>query len=191
MFAYKNKYFLIIENTKDIDLKKIKKRGKFVIIYRNARITEKINSLKKFRKDCRLKQVSFYIANDLSLAINLKSDGMYLSSHNRGFKSLNFRSFNFDIIGSAHDIKEVFLKKKQGCKNILFSRLFRVSYKPEMSYMGLNRFNSFVLKNSKKIVPLGGIKLSNLNKMKSVNSEGFALMSEIKKKPANIINRLF
>ena len=57
--------------------------------------------------------------------------------------------------------------------------------------MGLNRFNSFVLKNSKKIVPLGGIKLSNLNKMKSVNSEGFALMSEIKKKPANIINRLF
>ena len=47
MFAFKKKYFLIIENTKDIDLKKIKKRGKFVIIYRNARITEKINSLKK------------------------------------------------------------------------------------------------------------------------------------------------
>ena len=49
MFAFK-KNILIIENTKDIDLKKIKKRGKFVIIYRNARITEKINSLKNLEK---------------------------------------------------------------------------------------------------------------------------------------------
>ena len=31
----------------------------------------------------------------------------------------------------------------------------------------------------------------NLNSLNLVNSAGFALMSEIKKKPANIINRLF
>ena len=43
---------------------------------------------------------------------------------------------------------------------------------------------------NKKIIPLGGIKLLNLNKLKTVRSEGFALMSEIKKKPA-ISNRLF
>ena len=35
MFAYKNKYFLIIENIKDIDLRNIKIRNKFIIIYRN------------------------------------------------------------------------------------------------------------------------------------------------------------
>ena len=35
MFAYKNKYYLIIENIKDIDLSNIKSSNKFIIIYRN------------------------------------------------------------------------------------------------------------------------------------------------------------
>ena len=39
---YKNpKYFSIIESIKDIDLKNIKKRDKFSIIYRNNNKTEK------------------------------------------------------------------------------------------------------------------------------------------------------
>ena len=37
MFAFKKKYFLIIENTKDIDLKKLKNVNKFLVIYRNAK----------------------------------------------------------------------------------------------------------------------------------------------------------
>ena len=32
---------------------------------------------------------------------------------------------------------------------------------------------------------------SNLNSLRNVNSDGFAIMSELKKKPAKIINRLF
>ena len=40
MFAFKKKYFLIIENIKDIDLKNIKKRNKFIIIYRNNKKIE-------------------------------------------------------------------------------------------------------------------------------------------------------
>ena len=42
----------------------------------------------------------------------------------------------------------------------------------------------------KKLIPLGGIKLINLNKVKLVKSEGVAIMSEVKKKPA-ISSRLF
>ena len=49
----------------------------------------------------------------------------------------------------------------------------------------------FLLKNNKNLIPLGGINQNNLNSLKTINSKGFALMSEIKKKPANIINRLF
>ena len=40
MFILKNKYFLIIESIKDIDLKNIKKRNKFFIIYRNNKKNE-------------------------------------------------------------------------------------------------------------------------------------------------------
>ena len=45
MFTKKNKYFLLIENIKDIDLKNIKIRNKFSIIYRN---NKKIDDLGNF-----------------------------------------------------------------------------------------------------------------------------------------------
>ena len=74
--------------------------------------------------------------------------------------------------------------------DILLSRLFQVTYKPKMNYLGINKFNLCVLNIDKNIVPLGGINLSNLNNLKSIKSYGFALMSELKKKPA-IISRFF
>ena len=52
------------------------------------------------------------------------------------------------------------------------------------------KFNTFVNRN-KNLIPLGGINSQNLNSLKIINCKGFALMSEIKKKPAKIINRLF
>ena len=50
MFARKKKYFFIIENTKDIDLSNIKKKNKFVIIYRNLESKESISKLINFRR---------------------------------------------------------------------------------------------------------------------------------------------
>ena len=69
-------------------------------------------------------------------------------------------------------------------------RIFLVDYNKESPYLGILKFNNFS-KISKKLIPLGGIKNKNLNHLRNVSCEGFALLSEIKKKPANIINRLF
>ena len=71
MFAYKKKYFLIIRNIEDINLNNIKKSNKFVIIFRNQKPRETINSLIKFRKNCKIKGIEFYIANNFELAILL------------------------------------------------------------------------------------------------------------------------
>ena len=191
MFAFKKKYFLIIETIKDIDLRKIKKRNKFIIIYRNQGKKENIVDLLNFRKKCKLKSIKFFIANNIDLSVLLKSDGIYLSAYNKSYKSLNLKSNKYSIIGSAHNSKEIYTKKKQGCSQILMSRLFLVDYKNTQDYMGLNKFNNHTINNSKILVPLGGIKLRNINKLKMVNSDGFAILSEIKKKPANIISRLF
>ena len=62
-----------------------------------------------------------------------------------------------------------------------------------MNYLGINRYNSYVFKLNlaNEIIPLGGININNLNKLKIVRSNGIALLSEIKKKPAKIISRLF
>ena len=189
MFILKKKYFLIIENTKDLNLKNIKINKKIIIIYRNKNKSEKIDELKRFRRFCKTKRFKFYVANDTKLALIIKADGIYLSSHNKSFKALNLKRKNFSIIGSAHNIREIKFKIKQGCENILLSKLFKVEYKPNSPYFGLIRFNIFS-SFSERIIPLGGINSSNFNNLKNLKSEGVAILSEIKKKPA-ISSRLF
>ena len=149
MFAFKKKYFLIIESIKDINLRNIKKYNKYSIIYRNKQYKENFTELLKFRKECRLK-----------------------------------------IIGSAHNYKEIFLKMKQGCSRIFLSKLFLVDYNLKAPFLDVIKFNNYSNNIQGKLVPLGGIKISNLNKLKIVNCDSFAVLSGVKKKPA-IIDRLF
>jgi thiamine monophosphate synthase len=189
MFIIKNKYFLIIENIKDIDLENIKIRNKFFIIYRNNNKIDKLSNLLRFRQKCRSKSIKFFIANSIKLAISLNSDGIYLSSFNKNLKFLNYKKKKFEIIGSAHNYKEISDKIKQGCTSILFSKLFLVDYNKKSPHLGIIKFNNF-LKLVKQLIPLGGIKSHNLNQLKNVSSEGFALLSEVKKKPAKIFSRL-
>ena len=190
MITKKFKYFLLIESIKDIDLKNIKIRNKFSIIYRNHNKTENLNDLSKFRRQCKSKAIKFYIANNNTLAITLNSDGIYLSSFNKKLNVLSYKKTNFEIIGSAHNFKEISLKRKQGCSFIFLSKLFTVDYDKKAPFLGVIKFNN-ILKLSKNLIPLGGIKPENLNNLKNVSCEGFAILSELKKKPANIINRLF
>ena len=190
MFAFKKKYFLIIESIKDIDLTKIKRNKKFAIIYRNEKNLEELNEIKKFRKNCALKLIKFYVANNLKLAVQLFADGLYISSYNKSFRHSHIQRKNFDIIGSAHDASEIYLKNYQRCNQILLSKLFKVDYDSKAPYLGVIKFNNY-LKISNNLIPLGGIKYSNLNNQRQIKSSGFAIYSEIKKKPAKIINRLF
>tara|TARA_B110000914_G_scaffold216627_1_gene221821 strand:- start:159 stop:734 length:576 start_codon:yes stop_codon:yes gene_type:complete len=191
MFAYKNKYFLLIENIKDIDLNNIKLTNKFIIIYRNKNKNFNINKLIKFRQHCKAKKIDFYVSNNLKLMVSLSADGIYVSAHNKNLRILKLRYTNYKVIGSAHNIKELNLKVLQGCSCFIFSRLFQTRYTNKKGFMGIIKFNLFKLSRKENLVPLGGIKLSNLNKLNLVKSNSFALLSEIKKKPANIINRLF
>ena len=57
-----------------------------------------------------LRLIDFYVANDFRLCALLKSDGIYLSSHNKSLKALYFKTRQFKIIGSAHNYREINLK---------------------------------------------------------------------------------
>ncbi|MDA9180777.1 thiamine phosphate synthase [Pelagibacteraceae bacterium] len=190
MFSHKKKYYLIIESIKDINLSNIKKRNKFIVIYRNKKNNEKFDQLLKFRNICKRKHIYFYIANNFILAKNLKADGFYISAHNLSFKKPLINNFKFKIIGSAHNINEVRTKKKQGCSKIIFSRLFETSYQYKKGYLGVIKYNLMANLFKNQLIPLGGIKMSNLNKLKNINCNSFTIFSEVKKKPA-IIDRLF
>ena len=191
MLVFKNKYFFIIESTRDIDLKNIKNSNKFCIIYRSKNIAENIEKLMQFRKICKTKNIDFYVSNNVKLTKILKADGIYISAYNKNLKIAHLKNFNFRVIGSAHNIKELNLKKLQGCSSIIFSRLFATSYKYKKGFLGVVKFNLLRLSRKENLIPLGGIRLSNLNKLSTVKCDSIALSSEIIKKPIVLSKRLF
>ena len=184
MFIIKNCYFFYINNTKSINLKKIKRNLNATIIYRNNFINESIKNILKFRKKLKARKINFYIANDLKIAKICKADGLYLSAYNKKI----YRNIN--TIGSAHNFKEINQKIKQNCKYVILSRLFKTDYVGKENFYGPIKFNLISKKCSANLIPLGGIKNSNLLKLNLLKTEGFASLSGIKKKPT-IASRLF
>ena len=191
MLVLKKNYYLFVENTREFNLNLIKIRNKFNIIYRNYSSKERIEDLLNFRKNCKKKGINFYISNDTNLLSKLKADGLYISSHNKNLLLKSYFKKGFNIIGSAHNQKEIEIKKKQGCNMIVFSRLFETNYKYKKGSLGIQKFNIFAIKSKVELVPLGGINLNNLCKLNIVKSNSLACLSALKKKPAKIINRLF
>ena len=186
MFIIKNNYYLYTENTQHMKLDCFKRNRKISIIYRNNGTYENQEKLVKFRKKCKIKKIKFYIANNLELVRNCKADGLYISSYNKNI----YPKYNSNLIGSAHNFKEIYEKIKQGCKTIILSRLFKTSYENKKDYLGIIKFNLIIKNYSINIIPLGGIRNHNLLKLNLVDSSGLALFSAIKKKPA-ISSRLF
>ena len=191
MFAFKKKYYLFVENIKDIDFRKLKLFNKYIIIYRKQTGKDNLEELHRFRKQCSANRIEFFVSNDVNLMICLKADGLYISAHNKNLSLSRLKNKRIKLIGSAHNLKELNLKKAQGCTNLIFSRLFKTNYQFKKDYLGIVKFNLFKISFDLDLIPLGGINLSNLNKLNNDSFSAFAILSEVKKKPAKIYSRLF
>ena len=150
-----------------------------IIIFRNyndSKILKHILSLKNY---CKKNGRQLFLANNVKLALKLRLNGAYIPSFNKDFSHLSFNfKKNFKLIGSAHNIKEINIKKKQGIKEIFLSSIF----KKNNNYLGIYKFNN-IKKNSKfDYIALGGINNGNLNKIKFLNVKGIAGISLFKKK---------
>ena len=143
-----------------------------IIIYRNY--SKKIPNEKlilEIKKYCKKKSIKFYLSNNIKIAIKLDLDGAYIPSFNNKFNHLAFSiKKKFDILGSAHNIKEIKIKEKQKVNKIFLSSLF----KKNKNYLGINKFKLLSKLTDKKIVALGGISKKNLKKLKILNQSEFA-----------------
>ena len=73
------------------------------------------------------KGFKFILANNIKLAIYLNLDGAYIPSFNKSFSHLAYNlKKKFLIIGSAHNLKEIKIKEKQGVSKIFLSPLFKI-----------------------------------------------------------------
>ena len=167
-----NKYYFINKlETNIID----KQNKKTVIIYRNystKTFDEKV--ILNIKKYCKKKGIKFYLSNNVKLAIHLDLDGAYIPSFNKSLKNLNYsHKKEFEIVGSAHNLKEIRIKEQQRVSKIFLSSLF----KRNKNYLGLYRFKSLSVLTNKKIVALGGISKRNIKFLKILNIKDFAGIS--------------
>ena len=167
-----NKYYFINKfDTNIID----KQDKQTTIIYRNynSKIIDQ-DLILKIKKYCRKNKVKFYLSNHIKLAIKLDLDGAYIPSFNKSTKHLAFSlKKKFNIIGSAHSIKQIRIKETQNVNSIFISSI----YKKNKNYLGINKFKLISKLTMKKVVALGGISKRNEKKLKLLNNVDFAGIS--------------
>jgi len=169
-------YFINKLDTNNID----KQDNQTTIIYRNY-TTKTVDQtlILKIKRYCKKKSVKFYLSNNIKLAIKLGLDGAYVPSFNKSLKHLAYSyKKNFNIVGSAHNIKEVRYKELQKVNKIFLSSLF----KNNKNYLGINKLKLLSNLSKKKIVVLGGISQKNIKLLKLLNSPDFAGISFFEKK---------
>ena len=167
----KKYYFINKYKTKNID--KLDKQT--TVIYRNysSEVANK-ETILKLKKFCKKKNIKFYLSNNIKLAIKLDLDGAYIPSFNKSKNHLAFSlKKKFNIIGSAHNIKEIRIKEKQNVNEIFLSSIF----KKNNNYLGIYRFKILRKFTRKKIIALGGISKNNLKKLYLINNNDFAGIS--------------
>ena len=120
MAFIKNYYYLMIDSAQNFDLDQIKVKNKFTIIMTLLK-DYKDDRIKHFRNQCKAKKIKFFIKNNITSVVKHKADGLYISSHNKNLRLNQINSLNIDVIGSAHNLKELNIKMKQKCKRIIFS----------------------------------------------------------------------
>ena len=171
-----NKKYYFINKFETNNINKLDKET--AIIYRNYNskpINEKI--IIKIKKYCKKRKIKFYLSNNVKLALKLDLDGVYIPSFNNKTNHLSYSyKSKFDIIGSAHNLKEIRLKEKQKVRKIFISSLFKFN----KNFLGINKFKLLVNLTTKETVALGGISKKNINKLKLLKNSDFAGISFFK-----------
>ena len=164
-------YFINKFETNNID----KLDNQTALIYRNYNSKSlDIELILKIKNYCKNKKKKFYLSNNVKLAIKLDLDGAYIPSFNKSTNHLAY-SFKkkFDILGSAHNIKEIRRKEIQNVDKIFISSVF----KKNKNYLGINKFKLIANLTNKKVVALGGISKKNKKKIKLLDNSEFAGIS--------------
>ena len=161
------------------------------LIYRNYNNHNDIDTILKLKNFSKKTKRKLYISNNIKLALNLKLNGIYIPSFNNkiNYSYIYNKPKEFKIIGSAHNIREILIKEKQGCEEIFISSIFK-NLKSN-KFLGVIRFNLLAKSSLNKIIALGGINVTNYKKLNSPKSIGFASISWAKKNGLSNLRPLY
>jgi thiamine-phosphate pyrophosphorylase len=167
-----NKYYFINK----FDTNNINNQDKqTAIIYRNYSLNIKNEDLiLKIKNHCKKRRIKFYLSNNIKLALKFNLDGAYIPSFNKNTNHLAYSyKKNFNLVGSAHNQKEIRIKERQGVNKIFISSLF----KKNKNFLGINKFKLLSKMTKLDVVALGGISKKNLKKLSLLYDPNFAGIS--------------
>jgi thiamine monophosphate synthase len=163
-------YYIFVEELSEkaikniISLKKKKLRISIVILDKNSLI------ISKFAKK---ERIPLFFTDNLRDAIKNKADGIFLTSKYKVLTNNIKKTTKLEVIGSAHNQYEYYIKKKQNCSTIMLSPIFYNKKYSSNKILYVPRFNLISLSWKTNICALGGIsakniKLINLTRSRSV-----------------------
>lgn len=164
-------FFYFIDNFNKALIDKLPKNTS--IIYRNYQMPFDVSSILQLKKECKKKNIKFFLSNNTKLAIKLGLDGAYLPAFSKT-KKHNAFSFkkNFHLIGSAHNLREIREKEIQNVSYIFLSPIFLTEKR--RNFLGIYKFMSLMKLTNKKIACLGGININNIKKLKMLRLNAIA-----------------
>lgn len=180
-FYSENFYFFTSKLTEE-NKKSIIKFKNISIIYENNEASINNKELIKIIRFCKEKKIKIYSKDDIKKAYKLNFNGVFLSGKNKKISILNSsynNKINFKIIGGAHNQWEYFLKRKQGCKDVFFSPLFKNQKYSQNKILKICKFNLIANEWKCNLFSLGGINSSNLKKVFMTKSKGIGFVSFI------------
>ena len=156
---FKSIYYYIDKFNRD----EIYKLNKSInIIYRNYSKRFNTKEILELVTLCKNQRRKVYISNNLKLALKFNFDGVYIPSFNTISNYKNIPKKNFEIIGSAHNVKEIIRKEHQGCTKIFLCPIFKTN--KDRNFLGTTKFNLIKLFANKDVISLGGINKKNIKK---------------------------
>ena len=147
------------------------------IILRNYNENFNIAEILKLKKICKQQRRKLFISNDNRIANQLRLDGIYIPSFNN--KIFVDRTKNLTILGSAHNLREINIKKFQNVEYLFLSSLYKNT--KSKKFLGPIKFNLLSKNFNGKIIALGGINSKNINMINKINCVGFAGIRYFKK----------
>jgi thiamine-phosphate pyrophosphorylase len=148
------------------------------IIYKPEKhISKNYIEILKIRNFCKKNKIKFYFSDDYKLANKFAANGIFLSSINKSFIRPIQLQNDFNIVGSAHNTFEYWVKNRQNCKEIMLSPVFFNKKYSSNKILGITRFNLMSTNWSLKLCALGGINLGNLRKLKMSKASSIAFIS--------------
>jgi len=180
--SYSENFYFFTSKLTEENKKSIIKFKNISIIYENSEASINNKELIKIIRFCKEKKIKIYSKDNIKKAYKLNFNGVYLSGKNKKISILNSsynNKINFKIIGGAHNQWEYFLKKRQGCKDIFFSSLFKNLKYNQNKILKICKFNLIANEWKCNLFALGGINSSNLKKVFMTKSKGIGFVSFI------------